>query len=385
MGNYQFLPSLTLEEYEALRESIRENGVIEPVIVDEKGAIIDGHHRVKACEELGIEYPTRALHDLSEEQKQDLSLELNLTGRDLTKDQKKEVAVSLFEQGWTQERIALRMKINQSTVSRWLSNMQMHNTTQRAQTLNQDEFLALKIRVDEAEKQAKELKNERELLGAESEKIKTALREITYDRNLAREESRAMAQELEKLKNAAPEPQIVEVKIADANITAEKLAELERAKKETETARKLLDEERQKLERERQRDAERLQGRLDKKAQEIEEAAAKRLDLKKLEAEYRLLESKKLNIESEIKAASIVEKLQRRLRAEHDAFTHGAAVLQIVTQEILERDDCGGLSVEELEQLERDIAKVGICVKELIPAIHTLIEKIKKGGALRIV
>jgi hypothetical protein len=40
------------------------------------------------------------------------------------------------------------------------------------------------------------------------------------------------------------------------------------------------------------------------------------------------------NLEAEIKAASIVEKIQRRLRDEHDAFTHGAAVLQIITQEI---------------------------------------------------
>jgi transposase-like protein len=40
---------------------------------------------------------------------------------------------------------------------------------------------------------------------------------------------------------------------------------------------------------------------------------------------------------------------------------------------------------EELEHLERDTAKVGVCVKEIIPAIHVLIERIQNGGALRIV
>jgi len=42
---------------------------------------------------------------LSNEQKQDLSLELNLHRRQLTKEQKKEIAANLREQGWTRERI----------------------------------------------------------------------------------------------------------------------------------------------------------------------------------------------------------------------------------------------------------------------------------------
>ena len=117
---YQFLPSLNLDEYEALRESIREKGVIESILVDEEGNIIDGHHRLKACEELGIECPKRALLGLSDEQKQDLSLDLNLHRRQLTKEQKKELAGSLRERGWTQERIGKALGVTQQTISNWL-------------------------------------------------------------------------------------------------------------------------------------------------------------------------------------------------------------------------------------------------------------------------
>ena len=117
---YQFLPSLSLDEYEALRESIREKGVIESILVDEEGNVIDGHHRLKACEELGIECPRRALMGLSDEQKQDLSLELNLHRRQLTKEQKKEIADGLYEKGWGYGRIAKILKVGKSTIQDWV-------------------------------------------------------------------------------------------------------------------------------------------------------------------------------------------------------------------------------------------------------------------------
>ena len=127
---YQFLPSLSLDEYEALRESIREKGVIEAVITDENGNIIDGHHRVKACAELGIEYPTRVIEGLSEEEKQDLSLELNMHRRHLTKEQKKELAVGLRVQGWTQERIGKSLGTPRTTILGWLKNVEIDTPNQ---------------------------------------------------------------------------------------------------------------------------------------------------------------------------------------------------------------------------------------------------------------
>lgn len=49
--SFQLLPALTEDEYEGLKGDIAERGVQVPVIVDEHGAVIDGHHRIRACQE----------------------------------------------------------------------------------------------------------------------------------------------------------------------------------------------------------------------------------------------------------------------------------------------------------------------------------------------
>ena len=48
------VPELTREEYESLKESIKQNGLWVPLIVNQDGVLLDGHHRYKVCQELGI-------------------------------------------------------------------------------------------------------------------------------------------------------------------------------------------------------------------------------------------------------------------------------------------------------------------------------------------
>jgi len=48
------VPLLTDIEYETLKESIKENGLWMPIIVNPNGVILDGHHRYKICQELEI-------------------------------------------------------------------------------------------------------------------------------------------------------------------------------------------------------------------------------------------------------------------------------------------------------------------------------------------
>ena len=50
-NSYQLMPDLPSWEYDALKESIRQYGVIVPVVKDEYGTIVDGHHRERACRE----------------------------------------------------------------------------------------------------------------------------------------------------------------------------------------------------------------------------------------------------------------------------------------------------------------------------------------------
>ena len=49
---YQFLPRLSDDEYTSLEKSIREHGIQVPIVVDENGSVIDGHHRKEIADRL---------------------------------------------------------------------------------------------------------------------------------------------------------------------------------------------------------------------------------------------------------------------------------------------------------------------------------------------
>jgi hypothetical protein len=52
------LPPLPLQEFEALKENIALLGLLHPIVVNERGEILDGIHRWRACRQLGIEPST---------------------------------------------------------------------------------------------------------------------------------------------------------------------------------------------------------------------------------------------------------------------------------------------------------------------------------------
>ena len=87
------VPELSPEEYESLKQSIKENGLHVPIIVNQYGIILDGHHRYKACQELGIEPKTsvREFKDKSEEQL--FVIDCNLIRRQLSNFQRSELAL----------------------------------------------------------------------------------------------------------------------------------------------------------------------------------------------------------------------------------------------------------------------------------------------------
>ncbi|HBN78423.1 MAG TPA: DNA methylase [Planctomycetaceae bacterium] len=92
---FQLMPDLPSWEYDALRESIKQHGVIVPVVKDEHGTIIDGHHRDRACHELKIkDVPTITLAGLTDEQKRDQALILNLVRRKISRKQMRAIIAS---------------------------------------------------------------------------------------------------------------------------------------------------------------------------------------------------------------------------------------------------------------------------------------------------
>jgi hypothetical protein len=61
----QETPSLTMEEYLALRGLIEKNGLLQPLLMY-KDMLVDGRHRLMACYDLGMPTKSRQLHDAAD-------------------------------------------------------------------------------------------------------------------------------------------------------------------------------------------------------------------------------------------------------------------------------------------------------------------------------
>ena len=86
-------PAMNAEEFAGLKEDIRLHGVHEHPLVDHSGAILDGRHRFKACEELGIECVTTEIGP--DEDPLSVVMSANLHRRHLTPSQRAMIAAKL--------------------------------------------------------------------------------------------------------------------------------------------------------------------------------------------------------------------------------------------------------------------------------------------------
>jgi ParB-like chromosome segregation protein Spo0J len=91
------LPKLPAEEYEALKRSIRMEGLHYPIAVNQDYVILDGHHRYRACRELGIEPKVEVEAFDNPLLEKRFVIESNLLRRHLTTFQKIEMAKPLLE------------------------------------------------------------------------------------------------------------------------------------------------------------------------------------------------------------------------------------------------------------------------------------------------
>jgi hypothetical protein len=116
---YQMLPELPPEQFEALKADIAERGVLVPVIVDEFGAILDGHNRARACRELGInDYPVEVRTGLSEAEKRVLARKVNVLRRHLTREQVRQLIGGQLRDTpeWSDRRIGDELGVDHKTV-----------------------------------------------------------------------------------------------------------------------------------------------------------------------------------------------------------------------------------------------------------------------------
>jgi len=93
----KLLPRMSDEEYTQFKASIKAEGQHYPIIVNEDLEVLDGHHRFRACTELGIEpdFEVRKFENKLLEKK--FVIEANLRRRHLNNFQLVELAVPLLE------------------------------------------------------------------------------------------------------------------------------------------------------------------------------------------------------------------------------------------------------------------------------------------------
>jgi ParB family chromosome partitioning protein len=386
VSEYQYLPSLSLDEYEALRESIRKYGVIQPVIVDESGAIIDGYHRAKACKELDVDYPTRVIEGLTEEEKENLSVSSNIKRRHLSKEQKKELALALRSEGWTQERIAGVMEVSQKTISNWLAVSNFSTPDQSSPKPDKPDVSAeLRKQVEYYEKRA--LEQEKEQIAIIDEKVKVRLdaMRVDYERRLGE----VKAKFEEKLQAAKSDKDHTEIDKLVEERTAEKIAALEKARREAEAERVSFDKEHQKrveqLQSRYESKEKTLQSQIDAKMNEINEAAKAGLDIKKLKDEHLMLSVRLDSLQTKIEEEKEHLDIRTHIKKAHGAVLASATMMGLVDNKISKSPDCCGLSIEEMERYVDDMKSVAIYTAKTIEIFNEQIAKMKNGGGLRIV
>lgn len=92
------VPRLAKNDYEKLEESLRKDGQIIPIIVNQKGEILDGHTRFEICNKLKllpIKFTVKSFENAEDEMR--FVIMTNLARRQLSKLQQIELAWPLYE------------------------------------------------------------------------------------------------------------------------------------------------------------------------------------------------------------------------------------------------------------------------------------------------
>lgn len=110
----EIFPLMTGDQFQGLVEDIRENGLLEPIILFE-GKILDGRNRLRACEEAGIEPHFTEVIGVDPT---NFVISRNLHRRHLTVGQRCAIALDLFpalmEQALERRRIVASLPGNRS-------------------------------------------------------------------------------------------------------------------------------------------------------------------------------------------------------------------------------------------------------------------------------
>jgi len=84
----ELVPEMTTQEYDDLVNSIRKQGVRQPIHILSDKTVLDGRHRVRACKEIGIKEIQALSHELKEDEAIRFVTDTAVERRNLTSAQK---------------------------------------------------------------------------------------------------------------------------------------------------------------------------------------------------------------------------------------------------------------------------------------------------------
>jgi ParB-like chromosome segregation protein Spo0J len=91
-------PDLEGEDYRKFRQSIQKFGLRDPIIVDERGAVIDGRQRLRVIADLGLAPKVSVRPGLSDTEKLGLALSLNYCRRGFTPERRKKLEWAILRE-----------------------------------------------------------------------------------------------------------------------------------------------------------------------------------------------------------------------------------------------------------------------------------------------
>lgn len=120
---FQLLPLLDAATESALRASIERFGVLVPIHVDQHGRTLDGHHRRRLADELGVPYRVDVVQVADDDEAREIARTLNLDRRQISPEQRRELVAVLRQEGHSQRAIAGAVGVSQKQVRNDLAQL----------------------------------------------------------------------------------------------------------------------------------------------------------------------------------------------------------------------------------------------------------------------
>ena len=137
----RFQPRMAFDEKELnqLANSISRYGIIQPIVVRNLGSkyeIIAGERRYKAARLAGLKKVPAIVNDADDDKSAEIALLENLQRKDLSAIEEAKAYKKLLEKGFTQEKLAAKLSISQSSIANKMRLLSLPNAIQEALLYN---------------------------------------------------------------------------------------------------------------------------------------------------------------------------------------------------------------------------------------------------------